>query len=386
MSSSSLFMERRSSARILLCCLLLCTGESCAETNIAAACIEVDGGTSYHPVASSILETLNCSVLEAENDVAWSDQWSEITLDSRQQFLLRWFSERIFIGLRLFWHSRGKGKCLIVGVCLGLWSLLYNCGTSHSGGCIPALTRFALGSWCVACTILASFASCIGHALLCTLLFDSWRLSVLSACSQGFPVKAPSLGPIPRARLYALSSLVFALSLSALIGGSLGLAWNSLGQGYCSCTSLRGSFDTQPLLLHVTLANSWRCMDFDATLGFPGEGPCSLCGDPPHNIRTCPMVPDDVADNGPSAASSSIPQNIVRNTFIDFEIPAADRVRSLRGHSSDGDASLPASQLRRINKDGDAVPGSQRSEDASAIAPSLDNDLMSRTANFFARW
>eukprot|EP00971_Amphidinium_carterae_P119982 2376506-Amphidinium_carterae.1 len=30
--------------------------------------------------------------------------------------------------------------------------------------------------------------------------------------------------------------------------------------------------------------------DFDSTLGYPGEGPCSLCGESGHNILTCPIM------------------------------------------------------------------------------------------------
>ena len=112
---------------------------------------------------------------------------------------------------------------------------------------------------------------------------------------------------------------------------------------------------------------------FDSTLGFPGEGPCSLCGDTSHNARTCPYVPDDA---GSTSSRSITDLPVVRNTFVHFEQPVSERARNLRGHSSEGDAtSTPPSQLRRINEEGGAVPGSLRLEDAEMQDGSQDSVL-----------
>ena len=47
----------------------------------------------------------------------------------------------------------------------------------------------------------------------------------------------------------------------------------------------------------------WQQRSFDATLGFPGEGPCSLCGDSGHNFRTCLHRGDMERNIAASAAS-----------------------------------------------------------------------------------
>ena len=70
----------------------------------------------------------------------------------------------------------------------------------------------------------------------------------------------------------------------------------------------------------------------------------------------------DLEDVGAAAnALSSSVTTQERNTFVDtFEVPvAAERARSLRGHSSHGDIDSPPSHLRRIDESGQAVPGSQ---------------------------
>ena len=54
----------------------------------------------------------------------------------------------------------------------------------------------------------------------------------------------------------------------------------------------------------------------------------------------------------------------------------SERARNLRGHSSEGDAtSTQPSQLRRINEEGGAVPGSLRLEDAEMQDGSQDSVL-----------
>ena len=123
----------------------------------------------------------------------------------------------------------------------------------------------------------------------------------------------------------------------------------------------------------------WTQFAFDATLGFPGEGPCSLCGDTSHNIRTCPFVPADAG----SVSSSSI-QDLPagRNTFVHFEQTVPQRARNLRGHSSEGDTtSSPPSQLRRLNEEGEAVPGSQHLEDDEMQAGSQDSVLAQQASD-----
>ena len=47
--------------------------------------------------------------------------FAEVSLDARQIFLLRWMSDRILIGLRSFWHSRGK-PCRVLSWFIWLWN------------------------------------------------------------------------------------------------------------------------------------------------------------------------------------------------------------------------------------------------------------------------
>ena len=79
---------------------------------------------------------------------------------------------------------------------------------------------------------------------------------------------------------------------------------------------------------------------FDSTLGFPGEGPCRLCGDLSHKMRTCPHVPADVSGDGSGRAQ---PYDVLdgasagirtRNTFIEVPDPSrAHRIlRQLHCH------------------------------------------------------
>eukprot|EP00973_Karenia_brevis_P039291 5425880-Karenia_brevis.AAC.1 len=43
---------------------------------------------------------------------------------------------------------------------------------------------------------------------------------------------------------------------------------------------------------HEPSLTNWTIKKFDSTLGYPGEGPCSTCGDIGHNIRSCPLMVD----------------------------------------------------------------------------------------------
>eukprot|EP00971_Amphidinium_carterae_P150867 2991518-Amphidinium_carterae.2 len=57
--------------------------------------------------------------------------------------------------------------------------------------------------------------------------------------------------------------------------------------------------------------------DFDSTLGYPGEGPCSLCGESGHNILTCPMLYEEPPSKVPkktkpqgSSTPAAAPQSL----------------------------------------------------------------------------
>ena len=251
---------------------------------------------------------------------------------------LQWLTFKFPADLSLFWHIRGKNKLLL----LLLW-----------------LSFVAVGKGSLACDIGASWFIIMVLTILMELLFllMSGMVNLLlrdvdcSCCRGVESLKAfatrlynrcPSLDSILQLSL-ALTMVAALLLTAAAVGAILGCL------APCACTAFL-----------------WSQSAFDSTLGFPGEGPCSICTDPGHNIRTCPFRGDQGTDMPVDLFSSPVASQ-QRNTFVDtYAVPAAvERARSLRGHASHGDIPSPPPHLRRINELGDSVPGSQQTERGS---------------------
>ena len=102
------------------------------------------------------------------------------------------------------------------------------------------------------------------------------------------------LGPARTLYVYgrAFFALFTALGGAALIGALVGLAFvptHSFPKRSISIIQHNVLFCPALFSVLRTMAGM-RFLEFDSTLGFPGEGPCSLCSDAGHNVRTCPFM------------------------------------------------------------------------------------------------
>ena len=299
---------------------------------IRAALLLLVVASAFHTADGAHTESANWSIHESEIDaLPFSSRWGEALLNLRQQYLCRWLKDRVFLGLRLFWHVRKKSL-------LGFAALFFAASlANHDFESNPGHIGNILGYCCV---------SIILHGIS---LFWNSGVLLFAACRNvhGFHLGSS----IPR-KLFPYVHALLLLGIYLTLAMCCGAVFGHCGPCFCKSVFL------------------WTQSSFDATLGFPGEGPCSLCGEAGHNFRTCPHVPSDTVNVA----------SFERNTFVDIREPAQSRARSLRRNLSDGDDSsaqdlsqlsdVPPSQLRRINEDGDAVPGSQDSE-LAAQAQSL---------------
>ena len=113
--------------------------------------------------------------------------FAEVSLDARQIFLLRWMSDRILIGLRLFWHSRGK-PCRVLSWFIWLWNHASALDNDSKISWLSAYTRPAQCVFALVCCTCASVAEPCGRALLNVLLVDKWPVREgwvsLTACCR----------------------------------------------------------------------------------------------------------------------------------------------------------------------------------------------------------
>ena len=178
---------------------------------------------------------------------------------------LRRLAARIHVGLRLFWHLHGKKKHLLL-----LWGIFQQLSfhpiSAPYSSLSAAMVRFCVGF----------FTASTGLALAMvrpTPLSRSQGTERLTppkpGCRQYFQLDTTSC-----ARLYAVGVLVFALSLSALIGGLLGNAWNIPTSTYPSCTTLRGSFGWQAALPHCHAYQLVTLVEIRCDAGLSWRGTC----------------------------------------------------------------------------------------------------------------
>ena len=244
------------------------------------------------------------------------------SLPRGRQWQLRWFAERIQIGLRLFWHNRGRQRHLLLFLMLLRSSLSYPCSAPYAEGFATLL-----------CWSVELFARSFESALMPARVLSSASSLVFTYPPFRQPWRRLSFSPTALRGCGTLIGLLVASIFSGLV-----VAYFSTNVSVPDSLMLswRNYWHPSNILLPGIINGAWVQKSFDSTLGFPGEGPCSLCGETSHNVRTCPHVPVDVADNDSSSASQN---PVVRNTFVDFDVPATERARTLRAHSTEGDVS-----------------------------------------------
>ena len=251
-------------------------------------------------------------------------------LPSGPQIRTHWVEHLRQLGLRLFWHQRGRNMFLLafaIMSCSILKSVL-SIDVFNVFGTLFRLFLFLLDALHALLSSMTAYALCV-----------HWTSNTAQSAVSCFCDRAAA--HYFRAGVILLGYFTMAVCCGMLFG------------------ILVPQFVSSVFL--------WAQLGFDATLGYPGEGPCTLCGDSGHNFRTCPFRGDVPQADVTTISFSGGVSARERNTFVDtYDVPvAAERARSLRGHSSHGDIDSPPSQLRRIDELGQAVPGSQDTERGS---------------------
>ena len=308
------------------------------------------------------------------------------TLEPEQLHLLRWMSERLHVGLRLFWRCRGRNTLWI------LFAYMSNFALNTLFAISPA--RLLLQFLC----LLDRFLDAVHGAMRClvNILTRSERQPHLENNSRTLVFQHNISDHIETIRKYgqAVSLFTGLLFVSISVGAGFGKAlpcmyssflvpavsvrhseipyqhWLSNMPGGIDwvgnvsamrASGLRPDVDVAShaysllalgsgalIMKRLNLpdkATAWKHMEFDSTLGYPGEGPVcprclgdrdTLCGcDRPNHTASSsrPAPPHELSGpygrwNASSVYShlNDLPSSIqVRNTFVEVGVPSSSR-------------------------------------------------------------
>ena len=282
-------------------------------------------------------------------------------LSNKQMWLLRWMADRIFVGLRLFWHARGRNKWL------GLWLWAALCMDDNT--IIGSAARGWIGGLCLGVSL--------------SLAAVGFSYASLRGCLQAYrKLRAYAINERQDAQFKGCC-LFFAMLGASVITCIIFAFFINLTDPSVCVASPSGFLHPNNFLLPCTVTVLWVQKSFDSTLGFPGEGPTpgSPIGSPQADLHAAHRSPrstprrtwrggqgqaDMLTDNSlpdlPSfPSSSSTDANLQTVPHVDIPVPASqDSVFSFGLHE-DG--------LRS------AVPGIQDSVLAETAMPSSQEEL-----------